>query len=122
MKNESKMLEIRKSNICGKGVYTLDLVKKGERVFRFSNKIRKINHKQGCHCKICRRCINLRNNLWLYPEKDSFGWFLNHSCRSNCYSKGRYIYSLRKINAHEEITIDYSTTNIDKKWKNEMSL
>lgn len=114
---KNKLLEIKESAISGKGVWTLDKIKKSEKVFKFSNKFIIINHKPGCNCKICCRCINLKNNLWLYPSKNSFGWNLNHSCNPNCYSKEKYIYALKKINPYTEITIDYSTTNVDRKWK-----
>ena len=114
---KNKLLEIKESVIDGKGVWTLNKIKKDERVFKFSNKIIFINHKSGCNCKICCRCINLKNNLWLYSDKDSYGWNLNHSCKPNHYSKGKYVYAFKKINPNTEITIDYSTTNVDRKWK-----
>jgi hypothetical protein len=111
------MLEIRESKIGGKGVFTLDKIKKNQRVFKFADKIIPINHRLGCHCKVCCRCINLNDNLWLYPDDNSFGWNLNHSCNPNCFSKRKFIYALKNIKPNEEITIDYSTTNIDKRWK-----
>ena len=111
------MLEIKKSEINGRGVFTKNKLNKGEKVFKFADKIIMIKHTEECDCHICCRCINLKNNFWLYPYKNSFGWYLNHSCNPNCYSKGKNIYSLKKISKNSEITIDFSTTNIDNKWK-----
>jgi hypothetical protein len=111
------LLIIKKSKIGGKGVYTLDSIKKGKKVFKFADRVIPIKHRSGCDCKICCRCINLKKDLWLYPTKNSLGWNLNHSCNSNSYSKRKFIYTLKNIKAGDEITIDYSTTNIDKKWK-----
>lgn len=108
---------IKKSRIHGKGVFTLDKINKNKKLFKFADKIIIINHKFGCNCKICSRCISLKNNLWLYPEKNSYGWNLNHSCKPNCFYRGKYIYSLKKIKSNTEISIDYSTTTTDKKWK-----
>ena len=110
-------VEVKKSKIGGMGVFAVKKMKKNEKAFRFSNNLIYINHRPGCHCKICKRCINLKKNYWLYPNDCIFGWNLNHSCNPNCYSKGRDIFSLRNIRPGEEITIDYSTTTVDKKWK-----
>ena len=112
-----KRFEIRKSEIGGNGVFTLGRMKKNQKGFKFADRIIKINHKPGCHCRVCCRCINIKDNLWLYPYKNSCGWNLNHSCNPNSFSKGKFIYAFRNIKSGEEITIDYSTTNIDKKWK-----
>jgi SET domain-containing protein len=112
-----KKVFLGNSKIEGIGVIANKNFKKNEKIFLFSDKIIRINHKPGCHCEICRRCINTQKDRWLYPKRNSFGWNLNHSCFPNSYSKGKYIYALKNINANEEITIDYSTTNIDKKWK-----
>lgn len=110
-------VEVRKSKIRGSGVFLIKPLKKDEKIFRFSNNLIPINHKPGCHCKICCRCINLKNDLWLYPKDSIFGWNLNHSCHPDAYFKGRDIFALRNLKMGEEVTIDYSTTNIDKKWK-----
>ena len=111
------MLEIRKSKIGGRGLFTIDKINKNQKVLRFTDKIILINHKAGCDCEICCRCINFRDNLWLYPKKNSCGYYINHSCNPNCFSKGKFIYAIKNIKSNEEITIDYSTTTIDKKWK-----
>jgi len=108
---------LKHSKIKGTGVFAKSSIKKNEKIFLFSNKIITIKHKLGCHCIICKRCINIHKDRWLYPKKDSFGWNLNHSCSSNSYINRNSIYALKNIKPGEEITIDYSTTNIDKKWK-----
>lgn len=109
--------EVRISKLEGKGVFALKSIKRNEKIFRFSNNLIYINHKPGCHCKICCRCINLHENYWLYPKDSPLGWSLNHSCNANAYIKGREIFALKNIKKNEETTIDYSTTNVDEKWK-----
>ena len=47
---------------------------------------------------------------YVLPERDSFGWYLNHSCEPNCVILGRTrIVALSTIEKGEEVTIDYST-------------
>lgn len=36
--------------------------------------------------------------------------FLNHSCAPNCWIDGRTLRALRRIEAHEQLTFDYNTT------------
>jgi SET domain-containing protein len=64
-------------------------------------------------------CIEIGPHNWLYPRPNSFGRYLNHSCNPNCGIKGNEIVSIEKIVPGEEITIDYSTTTIDKTWGHE---
>ncbi|MEN9625871.1 MAG: hypothetical protein RL557_199 [archaeon] len=111
------MLTIQKSPISGKGVFTLKEIKRGARVFTFSNRIVTLHHRAGCDCHICRRCIQFGGNHWLYPYKNSYGWNLNHSCTPNCFRKGKSIYSLKKLKPFTEITIDYALTTDDRAWR-----
>lgn len=110
-------LSIKKSKIHGNGIFAEKTIKKGEAAFRFSNRIFKNKHRDGCHCKICKRCIQISELGWLYPGKKSYGWYLNHSCSPSCGIKGRDIVALKNISSNEEITIDYSTTHVDERWK-----
>jgi len=110
-------LEIRKSKIQGSGVFALASIEKDARVFRFSEKTITIRHRPGCHCAVCKRCIQVGKNAWLYPKRGSFGWNLNHSCSPSCGIRGSYIVALRGIRKGEEITIDYSATNDDTSWR-----
>lgn len=107
---------IKGSCLGGKGVFAARSIKKGGKIFRFSDRLIRIVHKPGCHCSVCKRCINIKEDMWLYPMKGSPGWNLNHSCSPNAYIKGRDIRASRGISAGEEVTIDYSTTNVDTKW------
>ena len=92
-------------------------IKRGEFVFKFSERVIRIDHPPGCHCKVCCRCIQIGQFDWMYPYYGSYGYYLNHSCDPNCGIKGKNIISIKKIKRGEEITIDYSTTNTDGKWK-----
>jgi hypothetical protein len=106
-----------KEGIEGKGVFIKQDMGKNKKVFNFSKRDIFLHHKAGCHCKICCRCIQIGEYNWLYPLRGSYGWYLNHSCNPNCGIIGKDIVSIRNIKKGEEITIDYSTTNNDFKWK-----
>ena len=110
-------LIIKKSKIQGNGVFSQKIFKKGEKVFKFSDKIIKIKHQPGCNCSICHRCIQVGKSIWLYPKRGSYGWNINHSCNPNCGIKGKSIVAMKKIKSNEEITIDYSTSTCDAGWK-----
>jgi hypothetical protein len=101
----------------GRGVFSTQKLRRGERAFLFATTIREIKHHSGCHCAICKRCIQIGPTDWLYPDKESFGWYLNHSCEPNCGLKGSFVVAMRSILPGEEITIDYSTTNTDALWR-----
>lgn len=108
---------IKDSEIQGSGVFSEKDFKKDDKIFLFSNNIIEIKHDKGCDCDVCKRCIQIGEFIWLYPEKNSFGWNLNHNCEPSCYiGQDNYIRALRDLKKDEEITIDYSTTTCDKDW------
>jgi hypothetical protein len=110
---------VKKSRIQGTGVFAAAQFRRGQKIFKFSGKIIRINHRPGCHCKVCRRCIQVGRDAWLYPRRGSLGWNLNHSCEPSCGFCKSWIVALRRIGAGEEVTIDYSTTNTDTEWRME---
>ena len=110
-------LVIKKSKIQGKGVFSRKIIKKGDKIFTFSDRKIEINHSSACNCKICHRCIQVGNHLWLYPKKGSYGWNINHSCNPNSGIKGKVIIAIKRISPNDEITLDYSTTTSDADWK-----
>ena len=108
---------VRKSRIQGTGVFATARFLNGRKVFKFSDREITINHRPGCHCATCKRCIQVGKSGWLYPKPGSAGWFLNHSCSPSCAISGKWIIAIRKIESGQEISIDYSTTTDDEKWK-----
>ncbi len=60
--------------------------------------------------------VAISMSQWIDP-KPPFK-YLNHSCDPSCGVKGKVsLYSLRKLKAGDEITIDYSTIEVDPFWK-----
>ena len=110
-------IAIQKSEIQQKGVFATKPIKKDEVIFKFANRtVTLIPHEYGCNCESCRRIIQETEKNWLYPNRFSPGWFLNHHCESNSGIKVRNIVARKNIKKGEEITIDYSTTNAEKWW------
>lgn len=100
----------------GRGVFTKYPFHKIFDLFLFSDKVIEIQHKAGCHCETCCRCIQIGEVDWFCPKENSFGWYLNHSCTPNAFALENEIIAFRQIEEGEEITIDYSTTTSDKFW------
>ena len=59
--------------------------------------------------------IGLGPNVWIDPDLPLD--HINHHCEPNAaFGPRRQLLALRPIEAHEEITIDYSTTEADPRW------
>ena len=61
--------------------------------------------------------IGISKERWLDPDPTNPMTFMNHSCEPNAIvTNGPLIMALKPICAHEEILMDYSTTEIDPFW------
>lgn len=118
-KMEKNNLEIRESNISGKGVYAKKDIKKGDRICFMEGEIMDIH-------EMIKRVENdfeegsdpLGVDDNMYMDLEEFYRCINHSCSPNAFIRGRNeLVALRDINKNEEITFDYSTTmndNLDR--------
>lgn len=62
--------------------------------------------------------VGIGPNTWMNPDSPIDR--LNHSCTPNvAFNRKRLLYALRDITEGEEITIDYSTTEVDPHWSME---
>lgn len=110
-----KNIFIKNSGIEGKGVFAQKKIKKGETIFILKGKIRKWKVVDEESSQYGPNWVGIGKDTWL--DVVSPGIFTNHSCNPNGGIKGSVtIVALRNINEGEEITIDYSTTEIDKLW------
>ena len=61
-----------------------------------------------------RHSVQVGPDAHVSPEGDTPGhgcWrYLNHSCTPNAWLRGRELVALRDIQAHEDLTFDYNTT------------
>jgi hypothetical protein len=112
----SKKIKVCESKIHGKGIFASKNIKKGETVFIIKGK--KVhwvvtNQKESLFGP---DWIGVDETHWMDP-KESTAKYLNHSCDPNCGIKGKVnVVALRNIKKDEEITMDYSITEIDKLW------
>lgn len=111
----SNNLEIKNSNTHGKGVFSKKNFKRGDLVFILKGKVVNwsvTNQKESLYGP---NWIGLTKHKWL--DVSSPGVYLNHSCNPNCGIKGRVkIVALKDVKAGEELTIDYSITEMDRLW------
>lgn len=107
-------LAVLKSSIHGYGVFTRQPLKAGDfiAVLRGS----RVRYQPTIYGQSNRYgdWIGINKDTWIDPI-DEFQ-YLNHSCNPNAGLKGSHtlkLYAMRDIEAGEEITIDYSTTEED---------
>lgn len=109
-----KKLAVKKSGIHGYGVFLMEPVKKGEFIAELIGS--RIHYKSTVQGQSNRYgdWIGIGKDLWIDPV-DEFQ-YLNHSCNPNTGLKGSRklsLHALRDLEAGEEITIDYATTEAD---------
>lgn len=109
-------IEIKKSGIHGKGIFTKKNIKKGEIVFIIKGKLVKFEVHNKKESSKGPNWVGISKNTWINPFEPAKN--LNHSCNPSCGIKGKVqIIALRNLKAGEEITIDYSTTEMDTLWQ-----
>lgn len=103
-----------KSAISGNGLFATRALKKGDFIVALKGKeVRGAEEKEEGEESI-PNIIGIGKDLWL---DSPLGNYLNHSCDPSVGIKGtRTLYALRSLKQDDEITIDYSTTEIDMKW------
>ncbi|MBS3075537.1 SET domain-containing protein [Candidatus Pacearchaeota archaeon] len=112
-------LEIRKSSVSGKGVFTKRPIKKGERICFMKGKICTINQMSALvDCDLEEGSDPLGIDDELYMDLDELHRSINHCCNPNSFLRGKNeLIALRDIEKGEEIFYDYSTTMNDNKEK-----
>jgi SET domain-containing protein len=110
-----KKIEIVKSKIHGKGLIAKEQIKKGD----FAGFIKgPVKYKVNTTLKDSLQnpdWVGFAKNWWTDPLPPFK--YLNHSCDPTCGITGtRTLRALRDIAIGEEITIDYSTTEVDPHW------
>jgi SET domain-containing protein len=110
-------IEIRDSNISGKGSFAKSPIKKGEKVIQWgggyivTKKEFERDFPKGKYMPESSVTYD-ENHKWVHlaDSKESPDPFLNHSCDPNLwFIEGWSLEARRDINAGEELTFDYST-------------
>jgi hypothetical protein len=100
----------------GMGLFANTPFAAGETLFVLKGVIRNFDY--DTHFTIGPNWFGVGHERWLDPLPDSDGGFVNHSCAANSVVTGRRsVVAVRAIRDAEEITIDYSTTEVDPFWR-----
>lgn len=109
---------VKDSNVHGKGIFTNVPIEKSQRIL--------IIEGEEINAAECIRRENEENNVYIFWKDDNTYIdasltekikYINHSCESNCYidedeSGNLILIAARKIEAGEELTIDYGYDEI----------
>lgn len=115
----SEKLEVRDSNIHGKGVFTKEKILKGEVVIIWGGQVVSIeDFSKGIGEKHTN--VGIGENLFLVaPNADekSIDDFMNHSCNANLWLENEVTLSAKNdIDAGEELFIDYAIEIADENY------
>jgi len=112
-----KKVKVLSSSIQGKGLFADEPIKKGERIFYIpgERKLRAIRSEKESWRFI--NWIGVGKKVWINPNK-TIARHLNHSCDPNSAIIGKKtMMAIKDIKKDEEITFDYSFTDVDPHWK-----
>jgi len=112
-------LEIRETDKYGRGVFANSLIKKDEvLIVQAGRMINDSDFDNPIFAPYAYHCFQVEKDVYICPiefESESIdGIFdVNHSCNPSCGFKGQIsLVSMRDISAGEEITYDYSMTDV----------
>lgn len=104
------VLKIGPSDIHGFGLFARRAFKAGEAIARLDGDL-----VRDVETETYPNAIGIGPDTWVDPGPPFS--LINHSCDpTSAFGPKRFNYALRDIAAGEEITIDYSTTEVDPDW------
>ena len=108
-------ITVGKSRIHGNGIFATRNIKKGETAFIIKGKIVRWIVSDQRTSLYGPDWIGIGKEVWIDPKGPAK--LLNHSCEPSCGMKGKVkVVALRDMKKGEEITVDYSITEIDRLW------
>lgn len=110
-----KKFEVRNSRIHGRGLVATQDIAKGEFIGFIKGPVRYEVNQTLRETFSNPDWVGFKRNHWVDPEPPFK--YLNHACSASCGVKGvRTLHAVRNIKKGEELTIDYSTTELDENW------
>jgi len=110
-----KKIEVRKSKIHGRGLIAAEGIKKHEFIGFIKGPTQYQENKTLRDALSHPDWVGFKKNYWTDPLPPFK--YINHSCDANCGVAGtRKVFAVKDIKLGEELTIDYSTTEIDENW------
>lgn len=111
-----KKVVIKKSEISGLGIYASSPIKKGELIGYIKGEIKHKINKTKKDSQMYPDWVGFKKDFWVDPLPPFK--YINHSCDANCGIKGtKSVFALKNIRAGEELTFDYSTSEVDLNWE-----
>jgi SET domain-containing protein len=106
-------VEVRQSHL-GYGIFAIEAVPRGTLLLQFEGEY--LTFDEQCQLDHEGNALQIGQNLYINPKPP--GLYTNHSCDPNCYiNSGLWLVAARHIDADEELTIDYSTTMLERHWE-----
>lgn len=109
-------IQIVKSSIEGKGIVSTVNLKRGDFVGYIKGPIKHKINKGAKDSEANPDWVGFKENYWIDPLPPFK--YINHSCEPNCGITGtKTVCAIKSIKAGEELTFDYSTSEIDTSWE-----
>lgn len=109
---EDPTVYIASSEIAGSGIFAIQKFDAGERICVLTGSIVKGPVKM----EVGPNWVGIGKDIWIDPLFPID--HINHSCEPNAaFSEGLILRALRPIGPDEEVTMDYSTTEVDLDWR-----
>jgi hypothetical protein len=103
------VVELRPSPISGQGIHAKFPLATGVEISVLTGRV------QRGIAQSHPNSIGVDKDLWIYPDFPL--QHINHSCEPNsAFVSDRSLVAIRPISGGEEITLDYSTTEVDPDW------
>lgn len=111
-----KKITFRKSRIEGQGLFADEDIKKGELISYIKGKIFVKKNRSMEDVLGNPDWVGISRNCWIDPAIPFK--YLNHSCNPNAAIRGKVsLVAIANIKKGDEITFDYSTTEVDERWE-----
>lgn len=111
-----KQISIAPSKIAGKGLFANSKLPKNTILFHVEGPL--IEYPFLPDYRKHPHALNIADRKWILPLNGSFWRYINHSCTPNVGLKGKdYVITMREIQEGEELSIDYSITEGDSRWR-----
>jgi len=104
-------IEIKESNLDGKGMFAKEAIKKDEIVFIKGGHL--VTREQLFSSGVINSYLPIDDNYFIgsinKEEEDGIKLWINHSCEPNCGMRGEISFvAMRDIKINEELSIDYA--------------
>jgi len=111
-----KKIRVSKSKIAGTGIYAEEKIKRHDFIGFFKGEIKNKVNTNAKDSDGHPDWLGFKKNYWIDPLPPYL--YINHSCEPNCGIAGtKKIYAIKDIQIGEELTFDYSISEIDTNWK-----